>query len=112
MKKTVFGISALSLLFVAIVSLSSFQSPNTPCLDSTSLLEETTEIESTMSDEKEYYKGFKDGWDEGWKDVKGKYSYPPHPPHPAYPSYPASIDSYRDGYNAGFKAGRRKAQKS
>ena len=62
--------------------------------------------------ESEFAKGFKDGWCEGWKDVKGKYSYCPYAPYPPYPKYPQKSSSYRDGYNTGFKAGRRKAQNS
>tara|TARA_B110000902_G_scaffold144215_1_gene166223 strand:+ start:433 stop:735 length:303 start_codon:yes stop_codon:yes gene_type:complete len=62
--------------------------------------------------ESEFNKGFKDGWCEGWKDVKGKNSYCPYAPYAPYPKYPQKSSSYRDGYNTGFKAGRRKAQNS
>ena len=56
---------------------------------------------------------FGDGWEtgfcEGWKDVKGRYSYCPYAPYAPYPNYNCG-DSYRCGYNRGFKYGRCKAQ--
>jgi hypothetical protein len=61
--------------------------------------------------ESKYNEGFKDGHCEGWKDEKGKYAYCPYPPYPEYPEYPKSSDSYRDGYNDGFKRGIRDARK-
>jgi len=59
----------------------------------------------------EYHKGWDDGHCEGWKDVKGKQAYCPYPPYPSYPTYPKSTDSYRDGYNDGFKRGMSDARK-
>jgi len=67
-------------------------------------------IKSEITLESEFDKGFEDGYCEGWKDVKGKNAYCPYAPYPPYPTYEQSADSYRDGYNTGFKAGRRKAQ--
>lgn len=101
MKKTILSIVTILFVFVAFAINSPKENNKT-----------TIESETSINVEQEYYKGFKDGWSEGWKDVKGKYSHPPYPPHPSYPSYPKSIDSYRDGYNDGFKAGMRKARNS
>jgi hypothetical protein len=61
--------------------------------------------------ETEYQKGWKDGHCEGWKDVKGKYAYCPYAPYAPYPEYPKSPNSYRDGYNDGFKRGMSDARK-
>tara|TARA_B110000116_G_C16199415_1_gene300201 strand:- start:75 stop:368 length:294 start_codon:yes stop_codon:yes gene_type:complete len=58
----------------------------------------------------EFDKGFEDGWCEGWKDVKGQNSFCPFAPFPPFPTLSQSSDSYRDGYNTGFKAGMRKAR--
>ena len=60
----------------------------------------------------EFSKGFKDGWCEGWKDVKGSLSMCPMAPMAPMPKLGQSRDSYRDGYNTGFKAGMRKANSS
>jgi hypothetical protein len=54
--------------------------------------------------------GWEDGYCEGWKDVKGSLAYCPYTPYPPYPPY--GKDSYRGGYNMGFKAGMRAAYKS
>lgn len=59
-----------------------------------------------------YYEGWDDGYCEGWKDVKGKMAYCPYPPYPPYPQYPKSVESYRDGYNDGFKRGMKDAENS
>ncbi|MGA2445796.1 MAG: hypothetical protein ABSG50_10265 [Opitutaceae bacterium] len=68
---------------------------------------QTTQI--CRADMQSYVAGWNDGWAEGWKYVKGKYSYPPYPPYPAYPQ--AGRDTYQDGYNDGFMAGQREAKK-
>jgi hypothetical protein len=63
----------------------------------------------------EYQRGWADGHCEGWKDVKGKYAYcpyPPYPPYAPYPTYPKSHNSYKDGYNDGFKRGMSDALKN
>lgn len=61
--------------------------------------------------ETQYQKGWADGYCEGWKDVKGKNAYCPYPPYAPYPQYPKSSDSYKDGYNDGFKRGMSDARK-
>ena len=99
MKKLILSIS--TLLFATVT----FGTPSP--IKSKEIISETVKVPA-----QEYYEGFKEGWKEGWKDVKGPHSYPPYAPYPSYPAYPKSEDSWRDGYNDGFKAGMRKAQSS
>jgi hypothetical protein len=47
--------------------------------------------------------GGKCGWEAGWKQVKGQYSYPPFAPFPPFPQF--GQDDYRDGFAAGVLAG-------
>lgn len=55
-----------------------------------------------------YAAGWKDGYCEGWKDVKGQFAI--CPPAPVAPVALVSCYSgYKCGYNRGFKAGREKA---
>tara|TARA_A100001011_G_C13522086_1_gene521093 strand:+ start:137 stop:439 length:303 start_codon:yes stop_codon:yes gene_type:complete len=96
---TTFSLIVFCSLFFSAFTTSNIQA------DKLSVVEHVT-IKS------EFDKGFEDGWCEGWKDVKGQYSYCPYAPYPPYPTYSQSADSYRDGYNTGFKAGRRKAMNS
>jgi hypothetical protein len=58
----------------------------------------------------DFSEGFKVGFGEGYKDVKGDHYHPPHAPSP--PSPPAYKNSYTDGYNTGFKAGMKEAKGS
>ena len=55
----------------------------------------------------DFRQGWKDGYCEGWKDVKGQYAHCPYAPYPPYPPY--GKDHYRGGYNMGFKKGMRDA---
>lgn len=48
-------------------------------------------------------KGWKIGWDSGWKQVNGQYSFPPFPPFPPFPEW--GENNFQGGYNAGFLAG-------
>jgi hypothetical protein len=57
----------------------------------------------------DYCDGWEDGYCEGWKDVKGPYAICPITPICPIPEF--GKDRYRDGYNRGFKAGSRAAQK-
>ena len=61
---------------------------------------EKTEIVSQSS----YSNGWADGYCEGWKDVKGQYSICPVTPIAPIPEI--GKDTYRGGYNRGFKKGR------
>ncbi len=54
-----------------------------------------------------FCEGWKDGYCEGWKDVKGQYSVCPITPICPIPAI--GQDTYRGGYNKGFKSGRRAA---
>ena len=40
---------------------------------------------ASFAQSSEYREGFKDGYCEGWKDVKGQYAYCPYAPYPPYP---------------------------
>ena len=55
--------------------------------------------------------GFEDGHCEGWKDEKGQYAICPIAPIPPIPKVGQSSESYRDGYNTGFKRGIRDARR-
>ncbi len=57
----------------------------------------------------DYCDGWEDGYCEGWKDVKGSMALCPLTP--LCPLAELGKDRYRDGYNRGFKAGSRAAQK-
>jgi len=53
----------------------------------------------------EFCQGFKDGFCEGYKDVKGSYSV--CPVTPVCPVPEVGKNSYNGGYNTGFKVGMR-----
>jgi hypothetical protein len=55
-----------------------------------------------------YCEGWEDGYCEGWKDVKGIYAVCPITPICPIPGI--GQDTYKGGYNAGFKAGSSKAK--
>lgn len=55
----------------------------------------------------EFSEGWKDGYCEGWKDVRGVYAVCPIAPIAPIPQ--AGRNTYRDGYNRGFKQGMRDA---
>ena len=55
-----------------------------------------------------FNEGFEDGWCEGYKDVKGQLTICPIAPIAPLP--PIDANTYKGGYNIGFKAGRKKAQ--
>lgn len=54
--------------------------------------------------------GWNDGYCQGWKDVKGPFSICPITPPCPIPGI--GQETYRGGYNAGFKAGMRAAENS
>jgi hypothetical protein len=98
MKKVLFIATIISLFAV----LTAFNSTNT---------KRNSVLSKKIESESDYYKGWDDGYCEGWKDIKGQNAFCPYPPYPPYPTYPKSIDSYRDGYNDGFKRGMSDARK-
>lgn len=55
----------------------------------------------------DFNEGWKDGYCEGWRDVKGQYTICPIAPISPIP--PIGHDSYKGGYNLGFKAGSKAA---
>ena len=57
----------------------------------------------------DYCDGWEDGYCEGWKDEKGSMSLCPLTPLCPLPEL--GKNKYKDGYNRGFKAGIRAAQK-
>lgn len=65
------------------------------------------EIESLLSND--YCDGWEDGYCEGWRDIKGQFAICPITPICPIPEVGKS--RYRDGYNRGFKAGSRAAQR-
>ncbi|MDP2685002.1 MAG: hypothetical protein Q8P20_08275 [bacterium] len=66
---------------------------------------EMTKTETVVVNE--FCDGWEDGYCEGWKDVKGSYAICPITP--ICPIAEIGQDSYRGGYNRGFKAGMRAA---
>ena len=66
----------------------------------------------TSDDKKynEFNEGWGEGFCEGWKDVKGNFAICPIVPIPPIPKIGESYDSFRDGYNRGFKYGMCKAR--
>lgn len=52
--------------------------------------------------------GWEEGYDEGWRDVKGEYTVSPVAPVCPVPDINES--TFRDGYNRGFKRGRKDAK--
>jgi len=55
-----------------------------------------------------YDRGWKEGYCEGWKDVKGEFAICPIAP--IAPIAEIGMDTYKGGYNRGFKKGRKKAK--
>ena len=73
----------------------------------TSNFESSTKTE--VSGNSDFCDGWEDGYCEGWKDVKGSMALCPLTPLCPLPEL--GQDTYRGGYNRGFKAGSRAAQK-
>ncbi len=65
-----------------------------------------TELSISVSD---FDEGWEEGYCEGWKDVKGQFAICPNAPIAPIP--PIGKDSYKGGYNMGFKAGMKAARK-
>ena len=69
------------------------------------LFESPTSLTSVNNIYTEFNKGWAEGFCEGWKDVKGDYSLCPLTPLAPLPKINERSDSFRDGYNRGFKYG-------
>ena len=96
--------SLFSLLFV-LFSFIALPSIETAYNDST-----VTEIVIDYYDGQDFIDGFDDGYCEGWKDVKGQFAICPITPIAPIP--PIGQDTYRGGYNMGFKAGTKAAYRN
>lgn len=57
----------------------------------------------------DYCDGWKDGYCEGWKDVKGQFAV--CPVTPVCPVAEVGKNTYKGGYNRGFKKGMKDAKK-
>jgi hypothetical protein len=93
-KLIAFCLAIISFFFIA----SSFTYINNSSYSNNS---KTNEV---LTQDEQYKNGWKDGFCEGWKDVKGPYAYCPYPPYPPYPKYECN-KGYKCGYNRGFKFG-------
>ena len=93
MKKILF---IMLLSFIGLVTLTSVKSLN---------------ISGTVSPTitSDFCQGWEEGYCEGWRDVKG--SYAPCPVTPVCPVAPVGKDTYNGGYNLGFKAGSKAANR-
>jgi len=94
MKKAIFIVSIIS----GFTALTAFTTSN---------LKSSTKTE--IPNKTDFCEGWEDGYCEGWKDIKGKLATCPFTPF--CPLANIGEDSYRDGYNRGFKAGSKAAQK-
>jgi hypothetical protein len=65
---------------------------------------------STDDSQSDYCGGWENGYCEGWKDVKGQLSVCPVTPICPIPK--VDCDTYKCGYNRGFKAGASAAYKN
>ena len=74
--------------------------------------EKAIEKENITTYKSKFDEGFEDGHCEGWKDEKGSYAICPIAPIPPIPTINQSSNSYRDGYNTGFKRGIRDARRN
>ena len=68
-----------------------------------------TEVSKNSVAQNAYCRGWEQGWEEGWKYVKGEFSIPPIAPICPIPE--VGRDRFTDGYNRGFVAGKRAAEK-
>ncbi len=68
----------------------------------------TTKINPKTSN---FSKGWDDGYCSGWRDVKGQNTICPISPISPIPPIGCTNDSYKCGYNLGFKAGYKAASK-
>ena len=98
MKKNLLSILTTLCVLVAF----GFSSPK----EKTGYTENPTE---TIIEGSDFDEGWEDGYCEGWKDVKGQLALCPLTPLPPLP--PLGKDTYRGGYNMGFKAGMKAAKK-
>lgn len=101
-----FIVTAAALL-VAATSFVAFDTPSAKDFDNQTLLSFETVANDEVGDP--FQQGWEEGYCEGWKDVKGQKSNCPLVPLEPLPDIECG-DSYRCGYNRGFKYGRCEAQ--
>jgi len=74
----------------------------------------TSEAPHSLTSVDNIFTKFNEGWEEGfcegWKDEKGNYALCPLTPLAPLPKIDESSNSFRDGYNRGFKYGICKAR--
>lgn len=68
----------------------------------------TNSSKTEISIKSDYCDGWEDGYCEGWKDVRGQFAICPITPICPIPEL--GKDTYRGGYNRGFKAGSKAAK--
>ena len=95
MKKVLFIVTFTS----AFAVLTAFTTSNT----------NTNSAKTTVTLDSDFCEGWKDGYCEGWKDVKGQLALCPLTPLCPLPEI--GQDTYKGGYNRGFKAGSGAAQR-
>jgi hypothetical protein len=69
----------------------------------------STIVKAEVTYKSDFCEGWEDGYCEGWKDVKGQYAICPVTPICPIPE--VGQNTYKGGYNRGFKAGWRAAQR-
>lgn len=89
----------ITLLFIILFSLNSFSNDSLKVENKSDYLTKTA-----------FCEGWEEGYCEGWKDVKGQFSICPIAP--ICPIPPVGKNTYKGGYNMGFKAGMKKAKNS
>ena len=57
-----------------------------------------------------YHRGFREGWNAGWRHIKGQHSLPPLAPIAPVPRI--GEDNYQGGYNRGFAMGLDRARRA
>ncbi len=96
MKKTLLMVGFLVIVMVAI-----------PRIATTFSGSASQQSASVMGSD--FSEGWKAGWEAGWKHVKGQLSIAPIAPVAPLP--PLGQNSYQGGYNNGFVAGMKAAQR-
>lgn len=104
MKKLLF-----TLLLISLVSVAQINKPSNPFLseERNTPVKQQSEtpntFQSTSYQISEFEQGFYDGYEEGWRSVKGKYARSPRPPRAPLPN--STQKEYKHGYIKGYKVG-------
>jgi len=100
MKKVIF----IATIISAFAVITAFTTSNTASTTSN-----TASTKTNIALASDFCDGWEDGFCEGWRDVRGQLTLCPITPICPLPEI--GQDSYRGGYNRGFKAGSRYAQR-